>query len=118
MKRKLSAAKIKSGELQAKIGKLEAKVTERVSTPADTIITELEATNQKLTRELEGVIQKNQKLKSELDEQPGLPIPPVEIETFSMPVLVSFCVALLLAFGAGGYLVDYLSRRRHGGFRV
>ena len=118
LKRKLAAAKIKSGELQAKIGKLEAKITERVSTPADTIITELKATNQTLTRELERAIQKNQKLESELDEQPGLPIPSVEIETFSMPVLVSFCVALLLAFGGGAYLVDYLSRRRHGGFRV
>lgn len=118
LKRKLSAAKIKSGGLQAKIGKLEAKITERVATPAGKIITELESTKQKLTRELEGAIQKNQKLESELDEQPGLPIPPVEIETLSMPILVSFCVALLLAFGAGGYLVDYLSRRRHGGFRV
>jgi uncharacterized protein YgiM (DUF1202 family) len=118
LKRKLSAEILKSGKLQTKIGQLEAKVADRISTPADSIIAELETANQTLTRELEGAIQRSQKLESQLDEQPGLPIPSVDIESFSLPVLVGFGVALLLAFGAGAYLTDYLARRRHGGFRV
>jgi hypothetical protein len=27
-------------------------------------------------------------------------------------------VLLLAAFGGGAYLMDYLARRRHGGFRI
>jgi hypothetical protein len=35
-----------------------------------------------------------------------------------MPVLIGFGIALVLAFGAGAYLIDYLGRKRHGGYRV
>lgn len=118
LKRKLSAEILKSGQLQATMSKLEAQIAARDTTPADTIIADLQAANQTLTRDLEGAIQNNQKLESRLDQQSIMPNPAVIIESFSLPVLVSFGIALLLAFGAGAYLIDYLGRRRHGGFRV
>ncbi len=118
LKRKLSAEILKSGQLQTKIGKLEADVAERASTPADTRIADLAAANKALTRDLESAIQTHQKLESRLQEQPTLPDPKAVIDSYSTPVLVIFGIALLLSFGAGAYLIDYLSRRRHGGFRV
>ena len=118
LKRKLSAEILKSGQLQTKMGKLEADVAERAATPADTLIADLEAAHKALTRDLESAIQSNQKLESRLQQQPTIPDPALVIESYSLPVLIAFGIALMLAFGAGAYLIDYLGRRRHGGFRV
>jgi SH3 domain protein len=118
LKRKLSAAKLKTEELQGKVSRLESEVAERPITPADTVIAELEAANKTLARELEAAVQNNKELESELDQPQTLPILPVVVESFSTPVLAGIAVALLLAFGGGVYLMDYLNRRRHGGFRV
>jgi hypothetical protein len=118
LKGKLSAEKLKIGELQTQIAELEAKVAERPLTPADTIIAELEDTNKKLTRELEAAMQSNIELESELDDREGSPIPTLVVEGFSKLVLAVIGIALLLAFGAGLYFMDYLNRRRHGGFRI
>ncbi len=116
LKGKLSAAKLKVGELQATVGALEAKAAARPTTPADTVIAELEKENRKLARELEAAVQKNGRLESELDDRD--PVIPVAINGFSTPVVVGLGVAFLLAFGGGVYFMDYLNRRRHGGFRI
>jgi len=118
LKGKLSAEKLKSGELQSKISALEAKVADRPTTPADTIIAELEAANKSFAHDLEAAVQANQALESRLDEHAGLAVPSVIVESFSTPVLVAVAITLMLAFGAGVYLMDYLHRRRHGGFRI
>ncbi len=118
LKRKLAGEKLKIGELQTKVGTLESKVANRPVTPADTIIAELEGANEKLTRDLEAAVQSNSALKSELDRRHGSASSPVEVKSFSLPVFAVFGVGLLLAFGGGLYFMDYLGRRRHGGFRV
>lgn len=118
LKRKLSAEKIKIGAMQVKVSKLESKVADQPLTPADTVIAELESANLALSRELEAAVQGNKELGSKLDQSRGLPIGPVVVEWFSTPVLGGLAVTLLLAFGGGVYFMDYLNRRRHGGFRV
>jgi hypothetical protein len=118
LKGKLSAEKLKSGELQSKIGALEAKVADRPITSADTIIAELEAANKSFAHDLEAAVQANQELESRLDERAGPAIPSVVVESFSTPVLTALAIALVLTFGAGIYFMDYINRRRHGGFRI
>jgi len=114
LKGKLSAEKLKSGQLQTTLSKLE----KQAANPADKLITDLEAANQTLTRDLEGVIQTNKKLESQQKRRPLIPDAALVIEAFSMPILIGFGIALVLAFGAGAYLIDYLGRKRHGGYRV
>jgi len=118
LKGKLSAEKLKSGQLQTTLSKLEKQAAERAANPADKLITDLEAANQTLTRDLEGVIQTNKKLESQQKRRPLIPDAALVIEAFSMPILIGFGIALVLAFGAGAYLIDYLGRKRHGGYRV
>jgi SH3 domain protein len=118
LKRDLSAGKLKIAEFQTKVAALESKAASRVTTPADTVIEELEAANLELSRGLERSIQANQRLESELeerDDQPGLT---VHAGSLSTPIVAGFGLGLLLTFGSGVYFMDYLNRRRHGGFRV
>ncbi|TDJ65666.1 MAG: hypothetical protein E2O35_06900 [Proteobacteria bacterium] len=120
LKTKLSAEKVKAGALQVKVGKLESQLAQRPVTPADTVIAEIEATNLKLNHELEAAVQTNVALQAKLDQSSGMASPTVIVASFSASatVLGSLAIVLLLAFGTGVYLTDYLNRRRHGGFRV
>ena len=120
LKGKLSAAKLKVGQLEAAVSTLEAKIANRPLTEADTIIEELERKNQALARDLESAVQASKRLESELDRQDASSAMPVVVESLSLstPVLAVFGIGLVLAFGGGVYAMDYLNRRRHGGFRV
>ncbi|MFP6781907.1 MAG: TIGR04211 family SH3 domain-containing protein [Gammaproteobacteria bacterium] len=118
LKRKLSGEKLKVAEMQTKQSALEAKVAARSTTPADTIISELEKTNLALTKDLEGAAQENLQITKKLEARTDQPLRPVVVESFSAPVLFGFAVVLIVAFGGGAYLMDFLNRRRHGGFRV
>ncbi|MFT4562431.1 MAG: hypothetical protein ACI9BW_002175 [Gammaproteobacteria bacterium] len=118
LKRDLSAGKLKIAGFQTKIGALESKVAARATTPADTIIEELEAANRELARDLEGSAQANQQLESELKNRGDQPRRTIVAESLSTPIMIGIALGLLLAFGAGAYLIDHLNRRRHGGFRV
>jgi len=117
LKGKLSTEKLKVGELQTKVSALEAQIAARPTTPADTVIADLEQKNQSLARELEAATQANNQLEAEL-RQNGGPLVPIAVDTLSTPVIVGVVAALVLAFGGGIYCMDYLNRRRHGGFRV
>ena len=117
LKRDLSASKLKIAEFQTKIGALESKAS-RATTPADTVIEELEAANLELAKKLEGSVQANRRLESELEERDDQPGQTIHADSLSAPIMAGFGIAVLLAFGVGIYLMDYLNRRRHGGFRV
>ena len=117
LKGKLSAEKLKVGELQAEVGTLQTKVAARPTTPADTVIEALETEKQSLVRELESALQSSKQLESQLKAQTPSRLP-VAVDSFSAPVLGTFVFLLLVAFGGGIYFMDYLNRRRHGGFRV
>lgn len=117
LKGKLSAEKLKVGKLEAQLSALEAKVAERPLTPADTVIADLEQKNQELARELEASIQTAKRLESKLDGD-TMPAIPRAVEAVSRSLWIAVLVAVLFAFGAGIYTMDYLHRRRHGGFRI
>lgn len=118
LKRKLSAEKLKASELQSKIGELETKLAKRPTTPTDALLGELEQDNQRLTRELERTVQENSKLKSEIDDHDGPSMPVAVANSLSATAVLSLLLLIVLAFGAGIYVMDYLNRRRHGGFRI
>lgn len=117
LKGKLSAAKLKVGKLETQVSALEAKIAERPLTPADTVIADLEQKNQVLGRELEAAMQSAKRLESQLDDG-AAPAIPLAVGSVSRSQWIAVLVAVLFAFGAGVYTMDYLNRRRHGGFRI
>lgn len=117
LKGKLSAAKLKVGKLETQVSALEAKIAERPLTPADTVIADLEQKNQVLGRELEAAMQAAKRLESQLEDS-AAPAIPLAVGPVSRSLWLTALVAVLLAFGAGVYTMDYLNRRRHGGFRI
>ncbi|HCU88602.1 MAG TPA: hypothetical protein DGR97_01575 [Gammaproteobacteria bacterium] len=118
LKRKLSSEKLKSEKLQTQIGALESDIAKRTARLADTRMADLEAENKSLVRNLEVALQEKQKLRLRPERKSAILNPVIIIKPYSWPILIAIGVALLLAFGAGAYFIDYLGRRRHGGFRI
>ncbi len=118
LKRKLSSEKLKSEKLQTQIGGLESDIAKRTASPTDTRMTDLEAENKNLVRDLKAALQEKQKLQSRQERKSAILNPAIIIEPYSWHILIAIAAALLLAFGAGAYFIDYLGRRRHGGFRI
>lgn len=118
LKRKLSSEKLKSEKLQTQIGALESDIAKRTADPADTRMVDLETENKNLVRDLEAALQEKQKLQSRQERKSTTVNPAIIIKSYSWPILIAIGVALLLAFSAGAYFIDYLGRRRHGGFRI
>lgn len=118
LKRKLSNELINSAKLTEKVNGFEARLSGQPLSAAETQVTELEKTIVELKRDLEQSLQANKALEAENRESLSDMMPQLDMETFSWPVLVGAMIALVLAYGGGIYTMDYLNRRRHGGFRV
>ncbi|MEM7465366.1 MAG: TIGR04211 family SH3 domain-containing protein [Pseudomonadota bacterium] len=118
LKRKLSAEMVNNAQLTEKLNTAEAKLGDRPISPAETRVTELESEITSLKRELENSLQDNKTLKAHNRQSLSDAIPSVNIEAFSWPVAVAILILALIAYGLGIYTMDYLNRRRHGGFRV
>ncbi len=116
LKGQLSTQKLKTSELETALEKLR-KSTPSSSTRAS-VSSELEAANLKLTEKLE----KAERALLEMRTGPaeaGTTASATSLFVGSSPVvLLGLVIALLVGFGFGAYLMDYQSRRRHGGFRV
>lgn len=105
----LNSERLKSGDLQAQLADLKAKIANVDSSD------QFASTINSLTKE-------NEQLKAQL-ESSGM-----QIETGSDSMRFSlqswkqylFAILLVLVIGmvAGAFALDYLNRRRHGGFRV
>ena len=96
-----------------------------------------EATSDAL-REMQRLAEENQTLKQDLEAAKSLAataqtiqeviVTPASEETYGVPLddrlglsrwhWVMVLALMVLAFGSGGYLVDWSVRRRHGGFRI
>ena len=96
-----------------------------------------EATSDAL-REMQRLAEENQTLKQDLEAAKSLAataqtiqeviVTPASKETYGVPLddrlglsrwhWVMVLALMVLAFGSGGYLVDWSVRRRHGGFRI
>lgn len=117
LKSQLSAQKLRNSELETELGALKKNASNAAS-GGGTVAAELQNANLRLTDELEASRREVDALRSELAAHGPLGEVKATLGLASPAVLVVLVVALVLAFGGGIYVMDYLNRRRHGGFRV
>ncbi len=109
LERQLDSERLKVGELQAQLADLKARIGA--------------SDNGELLEELERLRQANNDLVAQL-AMAGVDMPaessPAEVISASNWKLIAVSLACLFALGvaSGAFLLDYLNRRRHGGFRV
>jgi SH3 domain protein len=114
LKSQLSAQKLKNSELETSLAEL------RKNKPAPaggTVAAELQAANLKLKNELERAQEANEALQREAPTG-AISSPRLALDHTSSVALLGVGALLLGSFGGGIYLMDYLNRRRHGGYRV
>lgn len=118
LKRKLSTELINSAKMTEKLNNYEAQLSGRPLSAAETQVTELKKNVDQLNRELEKSLQTNKALEADNRQSLGEMMPEVDLKSFSWPLLAGILIIIGLAYGGGIYTMDYLNRRRHGGFRV
>jgi SH3 domain protein len=101
LEQQLKSERLKNGELQVQVSQLRKRMGQDNSADA-------------LQKQIDALQQDKQRLESQLSGSPGA--------ASGLPgwrtAATALGVALLLGLFAGVYLMDYLNRRRHGGFRV
>ncbi|MBK6657285.1 MAG: hypothetical protein IPG43_03615 [Proteobacteria bacterium] len=117
LKGRLSDEKLRAETLQTEVSSLRAQV-KSTAVPPDTRLVELERSRDDLERDLEDARAKlaEYAARTSLDDVAALV--PVVLREYAKSLVLLTVVLLALGFGAGVYLLDFLNRRRHGGFRV
>ena len=118
LKRKLSSEKIANTKLTEQLNEAQSRLGDRPLSAAETQVVELENTVTELKRELENSLQVNKSLKAQNRPPLSDSMPRLDVGGISWPMVFAAVVLVLLAYGGGLYTMDYLNRRRHGGFRV
>ena len=109
LEQQLKQEKLRGGEAQVELTELR----KRIGMNSDT---------ESLYQELAGLQAENKQLRISVGEKVGAAVatesgvmrPNLDLTQFA----ATAAILLLLGLGAGVYLMDYLNRRRHGGFRV
>lgn len=104
LKQQVASERLRAGELQARLSELQRRVQAGEEDEADPRVDELRAA----LAEAEGRLSRQ--------SQQDLLDPATLGWVGQRPWIV--LLVLLIAFGAGVYLMDLLHRRRHGGFRI
>ncbi|MGE0485173.1 MAG: SH3 domain-containing protein [Gammaproteobacteria bacterium] len=117
LKGKLSDERLRAGQLQSEVTSLRAELREN-TTPPDARIVEIEREREALKGELEDARDQISELETRGSLNATSAMVPLVLEAYAWPIGVTLVVLLAAAFGAGIYVVDILSRRRHGGFRI
>lgn len=112
LKAQLSAEKLKNAELDSQNKKLQASSR----TPA--AAAELQEANLSLQQKVEEAEQRIKELEAQADKQSGGVATVAARHGISTPILLVIGGLLIAAFAGGIYSMDYLQRRRHGGFRI
>lgn len=116
--RQLRDERLKSGELQAEISELKKRLGQNGSSAAlQSRLVDLEADNKRLESALAGTGATAAADGAQPDAAPAAS-PGEGLQSDPQFLLAVSGMILLLGFGLGTYLMDYLNRRRHGGFRV
>jgi SH3 domain protein len=108
----LKSERLKSGQLQASLADLKAKIA-KVDSP------------DQFLAEIDQLKQENVQLKSQL-ESSGIEVLSSSESSDSSSVsiqgwkqfLLTFIIILIIGMAAGAFILDHLNRRRHGGFRI
>lgn len=115
LKSQLSAQKLKSGELEGQLKTLRKTVG---GAGGGSVAGELQAANLELKTELESAESRMAELEAQLASSSSVG-QLTSAARLSSPLTIFVLVVLLVAsFAGGAFLVDYLARRRHGGFRI
>lgn len=114
LKSQLSSLKLRGSELEEQ---LKARVG-RDTGPDGSIAGELRKANLQLSDALEDLKRRNAELEAQVAADSALGRAASAIRLTSPWALLGMLVMLGLSFGAGMYCMDYLNRRRHGGFRL
>jgi len=106
--------KLRAGELQVQLAELRKRIGQDNDTESlYARITQLEEQNKNLEVQLAGVLEQG-------GVDPGAlrSIPVDDLLAGWRRKLIYFAIALVLGLCLGIYCMDYLNRRRHGGFRI
>jgi len=109
LEQQLKQEKLRGGEAQVELTELRKRIG-------------MNSDNQSLIQELAGLQAENKQLRISVGEKVGSAVASeqglmgrtMDLRQFAATAVV----LLLLGLGGGVYLMDYLNRRRHGGFRV
>lgn len=115
IKSQLSAQKLKNSELETTLADLRKNAP---TTPGGgTVAAELQTANLELKEKLEQAQEAIEALRA---QQPSSsPLDRIRAASSgTLNALLVLGIMLCMGFGGGLYLMDYLNRRRHGGFRV
>lgn len=116
LKSQLSAQKLKNSEIEAALSEFRKSASS--SPGSGTVAAELREANLKLKQELQQTQDALDQLRTEQTDASVIENARLTIGRVSSKVLVGLGILLIASFAGGIYLMDYLSRRRHGGFRV
>jgi SH3 domain protein len=112
LEQQLKSERLKSGELQATLADLKAKIA-NVDNSAEFLsdIENLKQENEQLTAQLEssGI---NVQSESNSNSNESISLNGLK------QILISLLVILIIGMAVGAFALDHLNRRRHGGFRI
>ena len=112
LKSQLSSLKLKGSEL-------EQQLKSRGGAAGDSSAAgELRKANLELTETLTSLRARNNELAAQLATDTALGRLRGTVSLGSPWMMLGLAVLIALSFGAGAFCVDYLNRRRHGGFRI
>lgn len=112
LEQQLKSERLKAGELQAQLTDLKSRIADIDN-------------SQQFIADIEQLKQENKLLISQL-ESSGIEIQTditsanshfVSLENWKQ-ILITFVILLVIGMAGGAFILDYLNRRRHGGFRI
>lgn len=117
LKDKLSDEKLRTGTLQSEIASLRAQV-KTTAQPPDVRLVELERSRDELERDLENARHKIAEFEARASQDDIAALVPIVLREYAKSIAIIVILLAVVAFVGGAYLVDWLNRRRHGGFRI
>jgi len=115
LKSQLSAQKLKASELESEVSNLRQAAESAPEGVDGEMLGELRKSNAELTESLEEAQDEIETLEERLSEADGTPGGGGGLSGLAIGL---FLLLLVASFVGGIALMDYLNRRRHGGFRV
>lgn len=117
LKGKLSDERLRSGKLQTEVASLRSEV-KNSSAPPDARVLELEHARDDLQAELAAVRDQLAEFEARANLNDSAALLPLVLRDYALWLAIALGVVIVLAFAGGAYTIDFLGRRRHGGFRI